>query len=257
MKITKFGSHTFALTGVQDAHGTRGVAPTTMRTPYGDVNVVLDPVDHVSAGFRKRLELFASTPAALQTALDLLRAMRGEIDTLTLETYGGDERTIEARCTGVAYQRTARNFNHQEVLLSWDAPGGIMDGDAHDTSAGKTTGQTVVMTNDGNANVDDLIIEITAPGGGAITDIHIEESANVGIEVLYSGTVNAGQVLRLDAGEWLVENNDVADWANFSFEAAHLFAGIFRLVPGESTFTITFSGGGTATVRYIFNDKWK
>lgn len=258
MKITKFGSHTFGLAGVRDSFGGLETASGAVMTPYGPVDVIgSDPLDFGSDLLTKQLDLLAATPAALATVLDAVRALRGEYDTLTIEDYAGNERTAQARCRNVQYNRTARNFNMQTVLLIFEVLNNLWNGDATDSSVGKTTGQTEVINNGGNANVDDLRIEITAPAGNPISDVRVRETSNINIYTLFSGTVAANTTLILDAGEWLVTNDGADGWSDFSFEPSHAIDNMFRLLPGNNTYELTFSGGGTATFRYLFNDKWK
>lgn len=254
MKITQFGSTTFATTNVQDTFGVRSAPSGLMDTPYGAVNVITDPTDHFADVARKRLELFASTPAALSTALDSMRALRGEWALLYIETYGGDTRSTLARCTRVSYGRTARNFNRQEITLEFAIGNALWDGDSGDGSTSKSSGQTTTINNGGNANVNDLQLVLTPSANATAWTIVCADS---GVNLSFGAQVDANDELDIHAGTWAVLNNNANAWGDLTLNATHEFAGLLRLVPGDNDFVISWTGGGTIDVDYYFNDKWK
>lgn len=257
MKILSFGSYTFPLIEPRDDFGNQEPLSPLALTPYGPVDVLGDEDIAYSADtLVKEFDLLASTPSALATALDAVRALRGKRDVLTIQTYAGSSRWAYARCMNVRYSRTRRNFNWQRVGLRFLVEQNLWNGTAQNTTAGKTTGQTIVINNGGNANVDDMRVEITAPAGNSISTI-VVECATAGVKITYGGTVAASEVLVLDSGEWLVTNHDNDDYGNLALSPGHAIAHLFRLLPGNNTYTLTFTGGGTAQFRYIFNDLWK
>lgn len=256
MKITAFGSYTFPLAEVRDDFGGTEVLSPLVNTPFGPVDGLPGQIlDYGSDVLTKEFDLIAATPSLLATAIDAVRALRGTRALLSITPQGGSARTSYARCMSVRYTRTRRNFNAQRVSLRFLVEQNLWNGTAHDDTAGKTTGQTVIMANGGNANVDDLRIEITAPAGGAISAINIACTGLV--DLTYAGPLAASDVLILDSGEWLVMNDGVGDYAGLTLNVGHNVSGLFLLEPGNNTYTFTFTGGGTASIRTIFNDKWR
>lgn len=253
MKITKFGSYTFPVLSEQDDFGGGSLPSGFIQTPYGSVNVINEATDFYGGVARKRMELSASTPGALATALDEVYALKGEFDQLYQETFGGDERWTYSRCIAVRHTRTVRNFIYQMVDCEFQIANSLWNGDAGDGSTSKSSGQTTTINNGGNANVNDMILTLTPTANATAIDIACADS---GVDLLFTDQVDANDDLVINAGTWEVYNNNANAWADLTF-AQHTFAGLLRLVPGDNDFVISWTGGGTMTVDYAYYDKWK
>lgn len=257
MKITAFGSYTFPTVEPRDDFGGLEAISPMMNTPWGAVDTLRgETLDFGPETLVKEFDLIAATPSALATALDIVRALRGKRDILYITPYSGTARWSYARCMAVRYSRTRRNFNAQRVMLRFLVEQNLWNGTSQDTSASKATGATVVMTNNGNANVDDLRIEITAPAGNSVSAIRIT-CTNPVLDVLVSTTIDATKKLILDSGLWSLNNDGGDVYDDLALQAGHSVPGLFRLLPGANTYTITFTGAGSVSFRYLFNDKFR
>lgn len=120
-----------------------------------------------------------------------------------------------------------------------------------------------VVPNDGNATVHDAILEITA-GSAAITGVVITSvvgSVFTQAHLVYSGSVPAGQVLRIDAGAQSIGVGAAGsiltgDYAHLTFGADHALAGWLDLPPGSITLNITVTSAQNATLTMRYSDGW-
>lgn len=158
---------------------------------------------------------------------------------------------------------------------SWDS-GAIWDsgiaweGDATFTLQGGGYFNNCVVSNGGNADVDNAILSITAPAGGMAPPILIitPNPPDTKAHLLYSAPVDAGEVLRIDAGVPKVTNNGIADYDHLTFETPHRIGGWLKLiagattpagvfVPGETTIQIVYTGADGATLKVQFSEAWR
>lgn len=112
-----------------------------------------------------------------------------------------------------------------------------------------TSGVGYTLTNNGNASAR-VKIEITAPAGGIVDNIQIENTT-LGLTLKYRGTLAAGKVLeidnRYDTDDFQVLNDGNDDIANFEGDF------IIR-TPGNNT--IEYTGTAGASVKIYWKNTW-
>lgn len=96
--------------------------------------------------------------------------------------------------------------------------------------------QSVTITNQGNVNVDNAIVKITA-GDADISNISLW--CDSGASWHYDGTVIAETTLVVDCGAASVKNNGADAWSDFWLDPGHRGRPWLRLAPGDNTILIT------------------
>lgn len=99
--------------------------------------------------------------------------------------------------------------------------------------------QSVTITNEGNANVDNAIVKISA---GSVDISNISLWCSSGASWHYNSTIVANTTLVVDCGAKSVKNNGQDAWADFQLDSGHRGRPWLRLVPGDNTILVTVGG---------------
>lgn len=280
MILDRFGDYIFPVFNIGDSVGAQSRADI-YPTPGGgfDPNKSDDAADR-SGTITRRCEIIHQISSTeYQALLDAARAQRGKRRKLFARTASDDPEDAEvrwlwARCASVGVERGMRNLRHQAIVLTfavanyhWNGRGYadwtfddghyFDDGMYFDVSnwEGNLTSSPApfAVINGGNKTVTNAILQVTA-GSAAITALTIRIGAS---ELVWTGTLAAGQQLLIDAGSYRVTNNGVDAYAGLSFGANHTVDDWIRLEPGATTITFTWSGGGSGSVWSMnFWDGW-
>lgn len=113
------------------------------------------------------------------------------------------------------------------------------------------TMQTFNAINGGGMPVHDAVLTVTRTSG-TITAIVIE---GTDIDLDWSGSLGAGDVLIMDDGDKIIEENGADAYSGFSFGANHAANGLFPLPVGMTNLEITLTGGN-ATVALTWYEQW-
>jgi len=252
-RITRFASTDLpARREMQDAITGR-VQSSMVGLPGGKVFDAHGSETAIGEGYPVKVggAVHAATPAALKTAVYLLRALKGVQDKLYRTPDGGSANSewVEARCDAVESVRDWRHRLWENVVLHFTVLDDVWSGAAGEKNITLATGTDEGEANNlGNAIVHDLTITIAAVDS-AITQVDIEnlEAGHVS-KIRYAGSITAGQSLVIDCGALSVKNNAVDDWDNFSVESAHEIDEWLRLMPGNNTIRVTRTGGSADSV---------
>ncbi len=218
----------------------------------------------------------------IQTAIDALRAKRGRRDTLYMRMLDNSLRWTWARLLQIETQTTPDTVVSLPVDLTFELHDPIWYGALHgagwtfDSGEFFDTGLTfdmatgdvfalshtattnISVVNDGNAAVDNAILEIAA-GAGAITSVHIttDDLAITQADFTWTGTVPTGYSLLIDAGaQSIVVTNGTEGYNGLVFNAGHVISGWLRLMPGTTAMAITITSTTDATLTITFSDGW-
>lgn len=246
--------------------------------PHGNDDAVHRPFDIIVD-----FDQIETTAVALQTAKDATKALFGKRGKLYAEPYNvgteptwqRTERWIDARCVQTPYERLIENYHYQPMALVfeverlpwhglprpiWQFDEGfdettllpttvVWDGNTEWDGGGFTQDmvlspqlyQSGLANNRGNFPVTDAVFTVIA-GGAAITHLEIEGG---GAHLIFKDTIAAGKALVIDCGNLTVENDGVNAYTTAAFElgANHAIDTWCRFAPGETTITITWTGG--------------
>ena len=73
-------------------------------------------------------------------------------------------------------------------------------------------------------------------------------------EVVYTGTLSAGDTLSINGKTGAITVNGSSDWANISYEHRDFL----RLLPGENSIKVVFANAGdAATVTFYYRDSYR
>ena len=250
--ITRFGTTDLpARRELQDAITGR-VQSGVVRLPGGRVYDAHGTETAIGEGYQVKAggTVHAATPAALKTAVYLLRALKGVQDKLYRTPDGGSANSewVEARCDAVGDTRDWRNRLSVDVTLYFTVLDDVWSGAAVETNILlDEAANEQEVTNSGNGIVRDIIITIS-PFGTAITQVDIEnlEAGHVS-KIRYGGSIAAGTDLVIDCGDWSVMNDGSEDSDNLDVESAHEIDEWLRLMVGANTIRITRTGGNTSS----------
>jgi len=272
MQLERFGTLTLPNANVTDELGNTDAATDFIITPLGGYDYQDDtiPAQDLPAHIVKRATVYETTPAALQTELDALRALRGRRLKLWARMFDDSVRWLWARLRGVEHNRTNRNFRWQDIALAWDVAnqhwrghdhtqwtldsgevfddGLYLDDDGYEftlTAGGSTN---CVVTNGGNRRVTDAVLTITA-GSAAITIVTVTTTNDV--TWTYTGNVAIGAALVIDCGAQSVTDGGTADYAGFQLNTLHSQEEWLPLEPGATTLVVTLAGGGTGSTLVV------
>jgi hypothetical protein len=223
-----------------------------------------------------------ATPAALRSALDGLRALRGVRGRLYRrgldDSIPNFPQWAMARLEEVVYTTEARHSHglFQPLSLKFSVTTlwhGVLHGapwyldsgeyldtglylDMYDRYPLTTTSETLSITNGGNIYTDDVVLTLEA-GSSVVTSLSVSVGS---CEIVYTGTVDAGTSLVIDCSPTLptVTNDGVAAWSGFSLGASHASEAWLRLEPGANSVLVERTGGGADTYLTIeFSDRWQ
>lgn len=222
--------------------------------------------------------LYGVTAASMLSQLDALRAMRGDRDKLWMVTHAGDLRWLYARLDSISGQNIPRNSLYLPVAINFSVLPQIWNGAYHDNwtfdsgyyfdegmyfdsdlvFALDSTPKTVTVGNDGNVDVENCIITVTAQTSSITALVIKRKVGGTTYEHLeYAGTIAATKSLVIDCGAQSVKNDGTGDSANFSRGADHKYDGWLKLLPGDNSIEVTRTGGGTtSSVEFNFWDGW-
>jgi|GEM_PF-6913814 len=196
-----------------------------------------------------------SISTARSTFDSLLAALTPHRKTPTLEDVKSDFYIYDDRRLRVFVESFSHEFIAAMKMIRFDLRlrsvdpffRGLNKNRDSQTLASSPTSWTI--TNNGKV-YSKPIIKVTAPGGGSITAVTIE-NLTTGEIMSYSGTIAASESLIIDTDAATVENDGANDIANFSG------AGDFiRLVPGANSLKATFTGTANGTIKFDWFDKY-
>lgn len=276
--ISRFGSVELPCAAAEEPVGTAGSRSGLVTIPGGYYDAYgSERAPREREIINRKAILHRATPALLQTAYNELRAMRGVRAKLYISQPDGSSYWTIARLLKITSQSGPDNIRHLEINMAFEllwpmwygertGDGWVLDsgevlddGLTLDESGGlfalNTSPKSVTVTNGGNATVKNAIITVTAAGTD-ITALTIAKSGET--QLVYSGTIAAGESLVIDVGAWSVENDGADDYANFALGASHVIEEWLHLTPGSNTITVTKTGGSTAsTIGIEFYDGWE
>lgn len=246
---------------------------------HGAQQAPVTPVEITKKGV-----LVASTAAALHDNFIWLRAQRGRRRVLwrLVRKFDGPPgvnppiQFMYARCTSVnsGVMRQVGNAYALPVSIRFVLLGRCWSGARTAANLG-SEGQdvdvwgeteldnsgdvaTVQYVNNGNTNVVNPIIKITATGDDVVS-VHLE--CNV-CSLTYTGNVAIGHKLVIDCGARSVTNSGIGDYNGLSFDGNHRTHEWFILEPGVNTIAYTIATkniGSTPppTLVFEFYDGWE
>lgn len=200
-----------------------------------------------------RVAVASAVAATYVAAVDELRGLARKRAYLARKAQDGTVHYALARLTSVTGTDTIETFSVLELTLEfevWEHWWGQL---YEETATLTGSPQDVPVTGYGNIADDYATLTITA-GDAAITAVTV---ACGDATWTYTGTIVIGNSLIVDAGAWSVLNDGADAYADFAFGALHVLPGMFRLLPGANTVTVTYTGGGTgSTIKIDYSDAW-
>lgn len=103
----------------------------------------------------------------------------------------------------------------------------------------------------GNAPVDDAILRITA--AATVTLIRVRHG-DQGVDWQWTGTLNNGQALTIDAGAQTVRIGNSNAYSGLSYNSGHRARGFLPLVPGTNAITVETNANASITLTHY--DQW-
>lgn len=225
--------------------------------PYaGDIA----PAD-LSAGITVTGTLIAASAGALRTALAEWRALIGTTASLFRTPDGGapNSEFISATLVSVRAPKEVTHRVHLPITLTFaplEYPWRGLVGTV--STVLDTSPKSIVAANGGNARVTDAVITVIARGTN-VTAVRLQHTAAGGVVVdwTWTGTLLVGNPLVIDCGRYSATNAGVAAYGGFALASAHNIGDWIRLLPGNTTLTVTRTGGSTATeISIAFRDGW-
>ena len=221
-----------------------------------------------------QFEIIATSASDVQKTRDEIRALAGTKARLWATFPDGSLRFAWARLARVQMERRYDFIHYQPVRLDfavvtpgwrsgtpWDLDSGLMLDDGllldyiGDTWTPATSGESTIVPTFGNRMVTDAIVVITAGSAETITEIRLQCGA---CDWTWKSTIPLDGVLSINCGTKAVLLNGADSYDNLTLNAGHTVADWLQLLPGNNTVTITFTGnaGCTATVAFIYLDKY-
>lgn len=120
------------------------------------------------------------------------------------------------------------------------------------------TSQDISLTNNGNENVTNAIITLTA-GDVALTSLRV---IGPDTNIYYGGTIEVNTSVVINCGAFSVKNQGVADYDNFTLDPSHQSRYWLNLAPGTNTVTIQTTTVGEAaesvqgTLSVTYHEAW-
>jgi hypothetical protein len=219
-------------------------------------------------------QLIGTTRDAVYTLFWALRALRGKRGRLERVVFTGDDgedrarQWTTARCMSIntSVGRTYAMQFYMPVTLEFQclspawygryrsASGWVLDdgyilddglylddpGNQFAISAGANT--DITLTNDGNENVTNAVITLTA-GDIALTGVRI---VGPDTNLYYGGTILPNTALVIDCGAFSVKNDGVGDYDNFTLDPSHASRYWLNLAPGDNAVSVQTAITGEA-----------
>lgn len=220
----------------------------------------------------------ADTAIENRTTLDALRAAVGT--RATLYRKADDDNAIH-QCTAVLvnmpFERPYENrntifeFSLEFQQLSpwvgtlqgtgWTFDSGILfDNGRNFDETGLVTLSLAInqftVTNNGNLSVTDAVIDVTA-GSEALTSLTVW-NMTTNCRFYWGGILNPGDLLRVDAGSWAVQNAGADDFNSFKLDDPfHRNEYWMEIAQGTNNMVVVRYGGGSdAKIAFVFKDRW-
>lgn len=138
----------------------------------------------------------------------------------------------------------AAGMHHWDGEGQWNSSGWKFN-DSVGLGTLDTNPQTLTVTNQGTATVDNAVVRVTAGAAPPITQVRVacnnEQAWRVDCEI-YSG-----QAVVVDCGAKTVRVNGTPAFSSFTREPYHKTPQWLRLKPGNNEITVTLSGGGSVS----------
>ncbi len=190
----------------------------------------------------KRCTLAADSRAGLQTALDNLKAPNGKRGKLYMLMHDAATRGRWARF-GLKGDWPSLQPLWADVNLSFESADALWRGTAHnETTELTTTPQTIVATNNGNANVSNAIVTLAIPPTAINPITSLTVALTSATEFRYAATLTAGDSLVIDCGAKSVKLNGSHSYSNFNLTANHARSDWLVLLPGNNNLAVTLAG---------------
>ncbi|HQV45065.1 MAG TPA: phage tail family protein [Nitrospira sp.] len=211
---------------------------------------------------RLRAVLYGATGAAVDTQADALRSQIQSIGQGRLWSEGGDgtERWARARAERmpdltVSYESMFTQPVSVEFLRlsDWFAETPTV---VTQTLAGSPA--TVNVTNDGDADAREIVIEIAALGASGFVNPSITNVLTGETFTIARTAGSSAHRLRIDCGNYAVtrSTDSGSSWANeyVNLTVGSTQVGFMRLIPGSQSLTVT--GCTNATITVTFSATW-
>ena len=227
-------------------HDPWGSAPAPVKLPYQlSVEAILRGTDSND----------------LRSKLYALRALHGQRLKLYRTPDGGtlNSEWVWARLETLSITRQVENRLHIGVTMNFLVLSDPWSGtDRTINTVLDAVPKYIVCPNNGNAQVNNAVITITAKGG-AISLVWLVVTVSPTImQWKWTGTLAVNSSLRIDCGARTVRVNGVDDYAHFALDSSHNVSEWLRLAPGNTTVAVTRSGGdATSTVQIAYADGWR
>lgn len=214
-------------------------------------------VDHLSNNLADESgnQFIAGTPGALlRSQLDALRAKRGVRGKLWRVRLDDNTRQwIDARLLSVEHRQVVDDrtdavrlaCTFETAMDAWrnqlsENPAGLLIDGA----------SSLLIDNEG-FTVEDAIIRIGGSSGG-VSSVAIVNSA-MGIDLRYTGLLQAGQFVLIDCGAQTVRLIGlIDDYAHFSLGPGHTARSWCPLAPGPNVFQLTSNASGFGSIQVTY-----
>jgi len=253
-----------SLGGAFDVYGSRRRLPSTLKFSISGIYAAADGdvllVSHDGTYIVDHAGIYILTATAkgyLRRQVDAIRAKMGVRGTIYRRRW--DDTTVvqwkTARLLRIAERGEAeQRAMYAKLDLEFETAHA-----AWRSATAVTVSKTLVsggavganLTAGGNVPVTDAIITVTA--AGAITSLAIK-ALHAGIDLRYTGTLAAGQVLTIDCGAQTVTLNGVNAYAYFALGSGHTVQGWLPMVEGLTPAIVESNGAGTVVISLY--DQW-
>lgn len=244
MRYTTFEGEDLPTANPQHEVGTVGSRKRYIRTMGGFLDVLNTGRSRPDLPHTVRvLGTVTGTQVQIEDTIDRFRALRGTRGTLERMSEGAALSYATAVLEQVETTRTTDLDTAQVMSLRFLVET-LWRGDWPNSSTTtlNTSPKAITLENDGNADVEDAVLTITA-GSADITNVRVQCSS--GSSFTYSGTIAAGKSLVVDAGDWTVLNDGYDAQDDFALDATHTTETWFVLDAKSNTVTVTLTGGST------------
>jgi hypothetical protein len=224
--------------------------------------------------------LTASTPSALTQKYMTLLALRGRRDKLHRSLVSGENQWMYARLVALVAQRhyeraqfgrlqeiemrmaCQETYWRGEAVLDWLLDDGFFLDEGLNLDAAVScplTASPVAIevslgTGPGRAPVRSILIRVTAPATGALSNITIARAD--GETLVFGGSVAASKVLQIDTGTMQVKNDGVDAYDDLTLSPTADMAAWFTLLPGDNQITVTYTGNTGGSVEFGYYEAW-
>jgi len=192
-------------------------------------------------------------PNMLRNQVAALTEKRGVRGALVRKRFDDDVREQKtARLLAIGWRQTGQAGHLiAEVECTFET---LDDAWRLETAATATASPTAgVLTalnpdNGGEATILDAVLTVECTSG-TITQLDID--ANVGIDLVWTGSLATGETLTMDCGAQTVQVDGVDSYSGFALGSGHTVAGWLLLEPGLTPLTVLCAGGAAdVTITY-------